>query len=113
RSGHGGHPWHRRSSAHDRQSRRHARASTRRRSASAHGGIRRIALAGRNSAILAPISLPTPPAREPPAAMNRIADAGSSDSGPLSNLRSPYFSPEHEMLRAQVRRFVESEIKPK
>src|SRR5271169_5755172 len=45
--------------------------------------------------------------------MNRIADARSAASGPLSNLRSPYFSPEHEMLRAQVRRFVETEIKPK
>ena len=45
--------------------------------------------------------------------MNKIADARSDDVGPLSNLRSPYFSPEHEMLRAQVRRFVETEIKPK
>ena len=44
--------------------------------------------------------------------MNKIADARSDDVGPLSNLRSPYFSPEHEMLRAQVRRFVETEIKP-
>src|SRR5262249_4197065 len=49
----------------------------------------------------------------PPAAMNRIADATSEDVGPLSNFRSPYSSPEHEMLRAQVRRFVETEIKPK
>ena len=24
----------------------------------------------------------------------------------------PYFSPEHELLRAQIRRFVETEIKP-
>jgi acyl-CoA dehydrogenase len=45
--------------------------------------------------------------------MSRIADARSEDVGPLSNFRSPYFSPEHEMLRAQVCRCVESEIKPK
>ena len=45
--------------------------------------------------------------------MNRIADAKSEDVGRLSNFRSPYFSQEHEMLRAQVRRFVETEIKPK
>src|SRR5262249_35192639 len=49
----------------------------------------------------------------PPAAMNKIADARSEDVGPLTNFRSPYFSQEHEMLRAQVRRFVETEIKPK
>ena len=40
--------------------------------------------------------------------MNQIADI-KPDS---SNRRSPYFSEEHEMLRAQVRRFVETEIKP-
>jgi acyl-CoA dehydrogenase len=45
--------------------------------------------------------------------MNRIADARAEDAGSLSNFRSPYFSQEHEMLRAQVRRFVETEIKPK
>ena len=46
--------------------------------------------------------------------MNRVADVRSDDLGPqLSNLRSPYFSEQHEMLRAQVRRFVETEIKPK
>ena len=45
--------------------------------------------------------------------MNKIADARSEDVGPLTNFRSPYFSQEHEMLRAQVRRFVETEIKPK
>ena len=33
-------------------------------------------------------------------------------SGPRSGLRSAYFREEHEMLRAQVRRFVEEEIKP-
>ena len=36
----------------------------------------------------------------------------SGDAQELSNLRSPYFGLEHEMLRAQIRRFVESEIKP-
>ena len=40
--------------------------------------------------------------------MNQIADI-KPDS---ANRRSPYFSEEHEMLRAQVRRFVETEIKP-
>jgi acyl-CoA dehydrogenase len=35
--------------------------------------------------------------------------AAASNSLP----RSPYFSEEHDMLRAQVRRFVETEIKPK
>src|ERR1700757_4387164 len=40
--------------------------------------------------------------------MNQIADI-KPDS---SNRRSPYFSEEHEMLRAQVRRFVETEVKP-
>ena len=45
--------------------------------------------------------------------MNKIADARAEDAGSLSNFRSPYFSQEHEMLRAQVRRFVETEIKPK
>jgi acyl-CoA dehydrogenase len=32
-----------------------------------------------------------------------------SDTGPSD----PYFSPEHEMFRAQVRRFVETEVKPR
>jgi acyl-CoA dehydrogenase len=46
--------------------------------------------------------------------MTSVADIRSDATGPqLSNLRSPYFSEQHEMLRAQVRRFVESEIKPK
>jgi acyl-CoA dehydrogenase len=40
--------------------------------------------------------------------MNKISEIKpDSSSG-----RSPYFSEEHEMLRAQVRRFVETEIKP-
>ena len=30
----------------------------------------------------------------------------------VSETRSPFFSPEHELLRDQVRRFVEEEIKP-
>jgi len=33
-------------------------------------------------------------------------------AGGAPNYPSPYFSAEHEMLRAQVRRFVETEIKP-
>jgi len=46
--------------------------------------------------------------------MSTVADLKSAAAGPqLSNLRSPYFSEQHEMLRAQVRRFVETEIKPK
>jgi acyl-CoA dehydrogenase len=46
--------------------------------------------------------------------MSTIADLRSAATGPqLPNLRSPYFSEQHEMLRAQVRRFVETEIKPK
>src|SRR6516225_674848 len=40
--------------------------------------------------------------------MNKIAELKSESA----NRRSPYFSEEHEMLRAQVRRFVETEIKP-
>ena len=40
--------------------------------------------------------------------MNQIADIKPD----ASSRRSPYFSEEHEMLRAQVRRFVETEIKP-
>src|SRR4051812_40457703 len=35
--------------------------------------------------------------------------SGLHDGGPMS----PFFSPEHEMLRDQVRRFVEEEIKPR
>src|SRR5215207_10639682 len=34
------------------------------------------------------------------------------DSTTTNTLPSPYFREEHEMLRAQVRRFVESEVKP-
>jgi len=44
--------------------------------------------------------------------MNKIADIRSDGVGPQSSHRSPYFSEEHELLRAQVRRFVETEIKP-
>jgi Aldo/keto reductase family len=51
-----GDPGHCRSGAYDRQSWRHARTTPRRRPTPPHGGVRRIALAGRNSAILAPIS---------------------------------------------------------
>jgi acyl-CoA dehydrogenase len=40
--------------------------------------------------------------------MNKMAGIKSDGSG-----RSPYFSEEHELLRTQVRRFVETEIKPK
>jgi acyl-CoA dehydrogenase len=43
--------------------------------------------------------------------MNKIADVNSENIAPDHN-RSPYFSAEHEMLRTQVRRFVETEIKP-
>jgi acyl-CoA dehydrogenase len=45
--------------------------------------------------------------------MNRIPEIVSADIAPRSNHRSPYFSEEHELLRTQVRRFVETEIKPK
>jgi acyl-CoA dehydrogenase len=44
--------------------------------------------------------------------MNKIADVRSNDIVQQSSRRSPYFSEEHELLRAQVRRFVETEIKP-
>ena len=40
--------------------------------------------------------------------MNKLADIKPD----AASRRSPYFSEEHEMLRAQVRRFVETEIKP-
>jgi acyl-CoA dehydrogenase len=40
--------------------------------------------------------------------MNQISDIKPD----ASSRRSPYFSEEHEMLRTQVRRFVETEIKP-
>ena len=40
--------------------------------------------------------------------MNQVADIKPDSSW----RRSPYFSEEHEMLRAQVRRFVDTEIKP-
>jgi acyl-CoA dehydrogenase len=39
--------------------------------------------------------------------MNKISEIRPAGPG-----RSPYFSEEHELLRAQVRRFVETEIKP-
>jgi acyl-CoA dehydrogenase len=39
--------------------------------------------------------------------MNKIAEIK-----PAGAARAPYFSEEHELLRAQVRRFVETEIKP-
>jgi len=42
--------------------------------------------------------------------MNIAPEFASAGGGP--NYPSPYFSAEHEMLRAQVRRFVETEIKP-
>ena len=48
--------------------------------------------------------------------MNKIADirsgASAGEAAPVAAPRSPYFSEEHDMLRAQVRRFVETEIKP-
>ena len=40
--------------------------------------------------------------------MNKLADIKPD----AASRRSPYFSEEHEMLREQVRRFVETEIKP-
>jgi acyl-CoA dehydrogenase len=43
--------------------------------------------------------------------MSTVSDIAAATAR-ASNIRSPYFSAEHEMLRAQVRRFVESEIKP-
>ena len=43
--------------------------------------------------------------------MSTVSDIVSAATR-ASNSRSPYFSAEHEMLRAQARRFVESEIKP-
>src|ERR1700760_2583992 len=39
-------------------------------------------------------------------------DHVAAREGPGSNARSPFFTEEHEMLRDQVRRFVEEEIKP-
>jgi acyl-CoA dehydrogenase len=45
--------------------------------------------------------------------MNKIPGVGSEEISVSSAHRSPYFSHEHEMLRAQVRRFVDTEIKPK
>ena len=44
--------------------------------------------------------------------MNVAADAKSPAGGSASEHRVPYFSEEHELLRTQVRRFVETEIKP-
>src|SRR5271155_4445085 len=52
---------------------------------------------------------PTEKSRE--AAMNKITEIKSDAVAPAS-ARAPYFSEEHELLRAQVRRFVETEIKP-
>ena len=40
--------------------------------------------------------------------MNKIAELKSESA----SRGGPYFSEEHELLRAQVRRFVETEIKP-
>jgi acyl-CoA dehydrogenase len=45
--------------------------------------------------------------------MNKIAGVKSAAAVPSSAHPSIYFSEEHELLRAQVRRFVETEIKPK
>jgi acyl-CoA dehydrogenase len=45
--------------------------------------------------------------------MNKIAEIESREAARSAFGRSPYFSEEHELLRAQVRRFVETEIKPK
>src|SRR5271155_2002213 len=45
--------------------------------------------------------------------MNEIGKIKSEEIAPAASNRSPYFSEEHELLRAQVRRFVETEIKPK
>jgi len=44
--------------------------------------------------------------------MNIVSGINSGDAAAASDRRSPYFSAEHELLRAQVRRFVETEIKP-
>jgi acyl-CoA dehydrogenase len=44
--------------------------------------------------------------------MNVIPEVQSGAMPDMSNHGSPYFATEHEMLRAQVRRFVETEIKP-
>jgi acyl-CoA dehydrogenase len=41
--------------------------------------------------------------------MNIVPDIGTNAAA----RHSPYFSPEHDMLRAQVRRFVDTEIKPR
>jgi acyl-CoA dehydrogenase len=43
--------------------------------------------------------------------MNKVAGIGSESFAPAHD-RAIYFSAEHEMLRSQVRRFVETEIKP-
>src|SRR5580658_8798684 len=45
--------------------------------------------------------------------MNIIPEIESVVTESAPHFRSPYFSEQHEMLRAQVRRFVETEIKPK
>jgi acyl-CoA dehydrogenase len=44
--------------------------------------------------------------------MNKKPDIASAYAAQPVNRPSPYFTPEHEMLRDQVRRFVETEIKP-
>ena len=44
--------------------------------------------------------------------MNKMTRVGPEEAVVSPSHRSPYFSAEHDMLRAQVRRFVETEIKP-
>ncbi len=44
--------------------------------------------------------------------MSTMTDIKSADIAGPSSHPSPYFSEEHELLRAQVRRFVETEVKP-
>jgi acyl-CoA dehydrogenase len=45
--------------------------------------------------------------------MNRVDDLKAAEIAPSSARPSVYFAEEHELLRAQVRRFVETEIKPR
>src|SRR3974390_620597 len=45
--------------------------------------------------------------------MNGVDDLRAAEIAPPSALPSAYFAEEHELLRAQVRRFVETEIKPR
>ncbi|HMK71197.1 MAG TPA: acyl-CoA dehydrogenase family protein, partial [Xanthobacteraceae bacterium] len=44
--------------------------------------------------------------------MDSMTELRPEEPAPAAHRRSVYFSEEHELLRAQVRRFVESEIKP-